>query len=166
MSRAQGSALTAALVDRFSQRELERRLGVALPFVTIDDRGRPHAMLISYLEIRAYDTRTVGLVIQARSGSARHLVARGAGTLIAVETDVIAYVKLRLVDGPLDVAGAEEEGLGYFLLTVEEVIEDSAADWEAGTGITETIRYAPVPTLDAPWARATVAALAVPRARA
>jgi hypothetical protein len=166
MPRTQRSALTADLVDRFSQRDLARHAGVALPFVTVDEGGRPHPMLISYLELRAHDTRTVGLVIQAQSGSARHLVARGAGTLIVVEADVIAYVKLRLVDGPLDVPGAEDQGLGYFLLGVEEVIEDSAAEWEGGTRVTDTIRYAPIAPLDSPWARATVAALAAPRARA
>ena len=47
-----------------------------------------------------------------------------------------------------------------------EVLEDTAADWEAGMRVTETIRYAPVPTLAEPWARATLAALATPRARA
>ena len=62
--------------------------------------------------------------------------------------------------------GVRPYGLGYFLLEVEQVLEDTAADWEAGMRVTETIRYAPVPTLAEPWARATLAALATPRARA
>ena len=44
--------------------------------------------------------------------------------------------------------------------------EDAATGWEAGMRITEPIRYAPPPDLTAPWARATLAALAAPRARA
>ena len=76
------------------------------------------------------------------------------------------YVKLRTVDGPLPVAGGDEFGLGYFLLAVEEVLEDAPAEWEGGMRITSAIRYAPAPTLDEPWARATLAALAEPRARA
>ena len=123
-------------------------------------------MLLSYLEVKAYDTRTVGVVILARSGSARNLVERGTATLMAVEPDAVVYVKLRTVDGPLAVEGGEDLGLGYFLLEVDEVLEDAAADWEAGMRITEPIRYAPPPTLDEPWARATLAALAAPRARA
>jgi len=51
-------------------------------------------------------------------------------------------------------------------LAVEDVLEDAAADWEGGMRITHEIRYAPPPALDAPWARATLAALATPRARA
>ena len=88
------------------------------------------------------------------------------GTLIVVEPDLIVHVKTRAVDGPLPVAGAEGPGLGFFLLEVEQVLADAAADWEGGMRITTPIRYAPPPTLDEPWARATLAALAEPRARA
>ena len=166
MTRSVGPALSPALVERLSQQDLAGRLGVGLPFVTVDSEGRPHPMLLSYLELRAYDTRTLGLVIQARSGSARNLVERGAGTLIVVEPEVVVYVKTRLLDGPLPIEGGEAFGLGYFLLEVEQVVEDSAADWEDGTRITGTIRYEPAPTLAEPWARATMTALATPRARA
>jgi len=166
MTRVTGSHLSPALVDRLSQQDLAGRLGVGLPLVTLDAGGRAHPMLASYLEVRAYDRRTVGLVIQSRSGSARNLAERHTATLMLVEPDAVVYVKLRALDGPLPVEGGEPFGLGFFLLEVEEVREDAAADWEAGTRITEPIRYAPAPTLDEPWARATLAALAAPRARA
>ena len=166
MTRSLGRELTPDLVERFSQRHLARRLGVGLPFGTVDPDGRPHPMLLSYLELKAYDSRTVGLVIGARTRSARNLQERGAGTLLAIEPDMTVYVKLSTVDGPLPVADSGEYGLGYFLLEVEEVLEDAAADWEGGMRITSGVRYAPPPTLDEPWARATLAALAEPRARA
>ncbi|HVG76826.1 MAG TPA: hypothetical protein VNF03_01735 [Patescibacteria group bacterium] len=166
MTRLVAAGLSPALVERLSQRELDRRLGVGLPLVTLDAEGRPHPMLVSYLELRAYDARTLGLVIQAESTSARNLVERRVGTLVVVEADTIVYAKMRALDGPLDVAGGEPYGLGYFLLEVEQVLEDTAADWEAGMRVTETIRYSPLPTLAEPWARATLAALATPRARA
>jgi hypothetical protein len=166
MTPANSTSLSPALVERLSQRDLARRLGVGLPFITVDAQGRPHPMLVSYLEVRAYDARTVGLVIQARSTSARNLAERQTGTLVMVEPDVIVYLKLRALDGPLPVGGGEAFGLGYFLLEVEDVRDDAAADWEAGVRITEPIRYAPPPTLAEPWARATLSALAAPRARA
>jgi hypothetical protein len=166
MTRSLGGALTPTLVDRFSQRDLGRRLGTALSFVTVDPSGRPHPMLLSYLELRAYDTGTVGLVIGSRTRSARNLSERGTATLLAIEPDVTVYVKLRTVDGPLPVEGSHEFDLGYFLLAVEEVLEDAPADWEGGMRITSALRYAPAPTLHEPWARATLAALAAPRARA
>lgn len=166
MTRSHGPALPPAMVERFSQRDLRPRLGAVLPFVTVDAQGQPHPMLLSYLELRAYDPRTVGLVLGAGSRSARNLAERRAATLIVVEPDLVAYVKLRAVDGPLPVEGAGEHGLGYFLLEVVDVLEDSAADWEAGMRITQAARSSPPPTLDEPWARATLAALARPRARA
>jgi hypothetical protein len=165
VTRSLGAALSSALFERLSQRDLERRLGIGLPFVTVDRAGRPHAMVISYLEVRAYDTRTLGLVIQGRSTTARNLADRAAGTLLIVEPDAIMYVKTRALDGPLDVADDAGLGLGYFLLAVEEVLEDAAAEWESGMRITSAIHYQPVPSLEAPWARATLAALAAPRAR-
>ena len=79
------------------------------------------------------------------------------GTLLVVEPDAVVYVKMRALDGPLAVAGGRR-GLGYFLLEVEEVLEDSAADWEAGMRITGAAQYRPAPTLDEPWARATLGA--------
>jgi hypothetical protein len=116
--------------------------------------------------LRAHDARTVGLVIQENSGSAANLVQRRVGTLVLVEPDAVVYVKLRAVDGPLPVESGEAFGLGYFLLEVEQVLEDSAADWEGGMRITGGFLYAPPPTLAEPWARATLAALRAPRARA
>src|SRR5258705_13895550 len=120
MTRSLGRSLSQPLVERFAQRDLARRLGAALPFVTIDADGRPPPMLLSYLEVRAYDTGTVGLVIGARTRSAANLVERGTGTLLVIEEDVTVYVKLRTVDGPLEVAGASGYELGYFLLAVDE----------------------------------------------
>jgi hypothetical protein len=166
MAPTVGSGLSPTLVDRLSQRDLRGRLGLGLPFVTRDAQGRPHPMLVSYLELRAYDARSLGLVIHARSTSADNLAQRGVGTLIIVEPDVIAYIKTRALDGPLPVEGGEAYGLGYFFLGVEELREDSPADWERGTRVTGAIRYEPAPSLSEPWVQATLAALAVPRARA
>jgi hypothetical protein len=166
MTRSLGNRLPEALLERFSQRDVRSRLGVGVPFVTVDAEGRPHPMLLSYLEIRAHDAGSLGLVILARSRSARNLVERGTGTLIVIEPDVTVYVKLRSVDGPLPVPGGEQFELGYFLLAVEDVLQDAAAEWEGGMRITGAITYAPAPSLNEPWARATLAALASPRARA
>ena len=164
MARSLGQKLSQSLVERLAQRDLGARLGVALPFVTVDGDGRPHPMLLSYLEVRAYDSGTLGLVVQSRSASARNLRERRVGTLLILEPQAIVYIKTRTVDGPLDVAGAE--ALGYFLLAVDEVLEDAAADWEGAMRVTSGVTYAPPPPLDAPWAQATLAALAMPRARA
>jgi hypothetical protein len=169
VSKLVGHALTTDLLARLSQRDLAHYLGAALPLVTLDADGRPHPMLISYLEIRAYDAGSVGLAIQAGSDSARNLGARNVATLVIVDADIVAYVKLRRLDGPLAVAESHspgDAGLAYFMLAVEEVREDTATEEEAGARIVAGPRYAPVPALDSVWARITLAAVATPRARA
>jgi len=163
MSRVVGRALTPSLVGRLSQEDLASRVGAALPLVTVDGDGRPHPMMVSYLELRAYDATTVGLVIHTASDSARNLEARDVATLLIVEPDVVAYVKLRRVDGPLPVV--EDPRLAYFLLGVEEVREDAASPEEGSARIVAGLRFAPVVPLDSAWARVTLAAVARPRAR-
>src|SRR5437016_3948590 len=119
MSRTVGHALSPALLGRLSQQDLASRLGAALPLITVDGDGRPHPMMVSYLELRAYDASTMGLVIHAGSDSAQNLAAREVATLAIIEPDVVAYLKLRRIDGPLPVT--EDARLAYFLLGVQEV---------------------------------------------
>jgi hypothetical protein len=49
--------------------------------------------------------------------------------------------------------------LARFELSVEDVSEDAAAEWEAGAGITSGLIYAPAPDLGSQEARAILAAL-------
>lgn len=157
MSRSLGSSLPAELLARLSQRELALHLGKALPLITLDAEGRPHPMLLSYLEVRAHDPRTIRIVIGAGSRSARNLAERRVATLLVVEPEQTVYVKLRAQDGPVPVADLPESGL--FVLAVEDVLEDAPADWEGGLRISGGLRYAPAPSLDTPRARSTLKAL-------
>ena len=158
MSRSLGAALPPALLRRLSQQDLPSLLGRALPLLTLDDQGRPHPMLCSYLELLAVGPGVIRLAIGARSSARRNLEARGAATLVIAEPDVTMYVKCRASASPLLVGE-----LACFDLAVEDVLEDSAADYEQGAGITSGLTYAPVPALDSEWARATLAALRLER---
>ena len=158
MTRSLGAALPAALEQRLSQKDLPRLLGRALPLLTLDDRGRPHPMLCSYLELLAVSSATIRLAIAARSGARRNLEARMAATVIIAEPDLTTYIKCRATAPPLTVGE-----LVRFDLTVEDVLEDAAADYEEGARITGGLTYAPAPALDSEWARATLAALRLER---
>jgi len=159
MSRSLGAALPPELLRRLSQQDLPSLLGRALPLLTLDDQGRPHPMLCSYLELLAVGPGVIRLAIGARSSTRHNLEARGAATLVIAEPDVTMYVKCRASLPPL-LSGE----LARFDLAVEDVLEDSAADYERGAGITSGLTYAPVPSLDSQWARATLAALRLERA--
>ena len=158
MSRSLGAALPPELVRRLSQQELPSLLGRALPLLTLDERGRPHPMLCSYLELLAVGPGVIRLAIGARSSTRRNLETRGAATLVIAEPDVTMYVKCRAGAPPL-LAGE----LARFELAVEDVLEDAAQDYEQGARITSGLTYAPVPALDSEWARATLAALRLER---
>ena len=159
MSRSLGAALPPALQERLSQKDLPRLLGRGLPLLTVDDRGRPHPMVCSYLELLAVSATIIRVAVGARSSTRRNLEDRGAATLLIVEPDVTIYVKCRAAGAPL-MAGE----LARFDLTVEDVLEDAAAEGEEDARITGGLTYAPVPALDSDWARATLAALRLERA--
>jgi hypothetical protein len=154
MSRSLGPALPPALEKRLSQQDLPRFLGRALPLLTVDDRGRPHPMLCSYLELLAVSVTVIRVAVGVRSSARRNLETRGVATLLVVEPDVTTYVKCRAAGAPL-LSG----DLARFELIVEDVLEDEAAEGEAGARITGGLTYAPVPALDSEWARAVLAAL-------
>jgi flavin reductase (DIM6/NTAB) family NADH-FMN oxidoreductase RutF len=154
VTRSLGPALPSDLLARLSQSDLPAVLGRAVPLVTVDADGRPHPMLCSYLELLAAAPAAIRLVIGASSRSGRNLDERGACTLLFVEAERTVYVKCRTAGRRFTVGE-----LARFDLAVEDVLEDAPADWETGIRITGGITYAPAPTLDAPWAKATLAAL-------
>jgi flavin reductase (DIM6/NTAB) family NADH-FMN oxidoreductase RutF len=159
VTRSLGPELPPDLVSRLSQSDLPAALGRAVPLVTVDAAGRPHPMLCSYLELLAADPAIIRLVIGKDSRSARNLDERGAATLLVIDAERTVYVKGRAGQRRFTVGA-----LARFDLAVEEVLEDSPADWETGIRITGGIGYAPVPPLDAPWVQATLAALRAERA--
>jgi hypothetical protein len=158
VSRSLGTALPTELLALLSQTDLESRLGRALPFVTRDADDTPHPMLCSYLEWLAVDAGTLRLAIAAASRSARNLEARRVGTLLVVDTGVTVYVKCRAAGAPKRIAD-----LARFTLAVEDVLDDRPAESEGDARITGGITYRPRPSLDAPWARAVLAALRTER---
>ena len=161
MSRSLGPSLPADLRARLSQAELASHLDKAIPLITLDGEGRPHPMLLSYLEVRAADPQTIRIVIGARSRSARNLTERRVATLLLVEPEQTVYVKARARTGPAPVEDLPDCGL--FVLGVEDILEDAPTEWESGLRITGGVRYAPAPSLDEPWVRATLKALSPPQ---
>jgi hypothetical protein len=157
LSRSIGPGLPLDLLARLSQAQLSRHLGKVLPLITVDSGSFPHPMLLSSLEVRAVDPRTIRTVIGARSRSARNLLERQVATLLIIEPERTVYVKARATDGPYPVMGLQDFGL--FVLTVEDVLEDAPQEWEGGMRITGEATYGPAPSLDGPQAKATLNAL-------
>src|SRR5262245_47047611 len=111
-------------------------------------------MLCSYLELLAPDAATIRVVVGEGSGTARNLAERGAATILVIEPERVVYVKAR-ADGAPRVEGP----LARFVLRVEDVLEDVAADREGSAAVTSGITYAPPLPLDGREARAVIALL-------
>jgi hypothetical protein len=154
VSRSLGPALPPGLLTRLSQGNLPSLLGLTLPFVTQGEDGAPYPMLCSYLEWLAVDARTLRLAIAAGSRSARNLEDRRVGTLLLIEPERTMYVKCRATGAPRPLGD-----LARFTLSVEDVLDDRPAEAEGDARIVGGITYRPLPALDAPWARAVLAAL-------
>ena len=157
MSWSLGPRLPADLLARLSQAELAAHLGKAIPLITLDADGRPHPMLLSYVEVRAHDPQTIRIVIGAGSQSARNLTERRVATLLLVEPEQTVYVKARAGSGSTPVQDLPDFCL--FVLGVEDVLEDAPGGWEGGIRITGGVCYAPPPSLDEARVRATLKAL-------
>ena len=154
MTKTLGPTLPPDLQAALSQADLSSRVDRALPLVTLDPEARPHPMLCSYLEVLAADAATIRLAIAATGRSAQNLEQREVATLIIVEPERTVYVKCRAARRPLTVGA-----LKRFVLTVEEVLEDTADPSEGAVRITAGITYGPPPPLDDPRVQATLAAL-------
>jgi len=154
VSRSLGPALPPGLLTRLSQEDLPSLLGLALPFLTLGADGSLHPMLCSYLEWLAVDAHTLRLAIAAGSRSASNLEARRVGTLLVIEPDRTVYVKCHATGAPRRLGD-----LARFTLAVEDVLDDRPAEAEGDARIVSGITYRPPPALDAPWARAVLAAL-------
>jgi hypothetical protein len=154
MARSLGAELPAAIRERLGQADLGVMAGLVVPVITVDPRGLPHPMLCSYLELFAPDVRTIRLVLGAASRSAANLEARRAATFLLVEEADVFYVKGQAFGAPL-----ADGPLVRFDLRVKDVLEDSAAGWEAGARITSAIRYGPPLSPAAPEAQRVLALL-------
>lgn len=154
MSKSIGATLPETLVRALSQDDLAARAGRVMPLMTVDEEGRPHPMLCTYVEVLAVGADLLRVVVGSTSGTARNLAERRMATLLIIEPERVVYVKCRASGAPL-MSGANAR----FTLKVKDVLEDSALEWEGGAKITSGIAYAPALALSSPQIAATLALL-------
>jgi hypothetical protein len=68
----------------------------AFPFVTVDEDGFPHVMLLCTAELLATDDRGALLVAVASATARANLARQGIATLIAADGAAAHYAKLRV----------------------------------------------------------------------
>ena len=140
MSTLVGDRLPDDLFDALSGRDLA---GVAERVVvvnTVDERGYPHAALLSYFEVVALDRRTIRLATYADSRTTGNARREGKLTLVLVDSEFVYYVKgaVRQLDAAMRVTPYNAK----LDLQVLEVLRDAPDPVrEPGAHIASGIRY-------------------------
>lgn len=85
----------ALLLESWPQPDRDEQ---AFPFVTVDDDGFPHVMLLCTAELLPTVDRSALLVAIASTNARANLAREGVATLIAADGQAAHYTKLRLYD--------------------------------------------------------------------
>lgn len=93
MSKLVGSELPEDLYRKLSGRELDAHAEKAILVTTVDDRGWPHAAMLSYLEVAAKDRHNIRLAIYNGSTTTGNMRRTGRVTLLLFDERMVYYVK-------------------------------------------------------------------------
>lgn len=149
MSRIIGNHLPSVLLGALSEAALSRYVDIAVPIVSVDERGRPHPALLSYGELASVSPEAIRLVIGGKSRTAANLRRNGLVVLLFVDPAYAYYVKgvAQEVHG-----GRGLDGRAFFEVAIEEILEDLPTPQEAeeGVRISSPIRFSPPPARSDP----------------
>lgn len=94
---------------------------------SVDDRGWPHAAMVSARELFAVSAHTISLTAAVSSRTAANLRRDGHVTVILADHDGVYYIKADAA--PLD-ADPARPAHAVFTLRVVDVLEDAATEEE------------------------------------
>jgi hypothetical protein len=124
------TALPDEIVEFLDGENLDRKTSQALRLSTVDERGWPHAAMLSAGDIIALDHSRIGIVLYAESTTSKNLARDGRLTLTFPRGRGLCEVRLR----------AKEENVDgqyrYVIATVEDVREHLAHYADVLSGVT------------------------------
>lgn len=136
MSRSIGTNLPDSLSGLLAGRDLAAKEGITVLLLTTTDDGWPHAAMLSVGELLAVGEARLRAALWPTSTATRNLTASGQATLALVHAGVAYYVRCRAQRGDdLDVPSSPD-GLAYFALEIEDILEDVVPYAELTSGIT------------------------------
>jgi pyridoxamine 5'-phosphate oxidase-like protein len=124
MSRSLGNTLPADLLATLRGRDLERVADQVIVVCTVDERGFPHAALLSYFEVVALGAGTLRLAMYGDSRTTANVVREKRLTLILVHAHVAYYIK-----GEADVIAPAMKTMDYNAkvhMRIVDVLADAA----------------------------------------
>ncbi|HEX5405181.1 MAG TPA: hypothetical protein VFX16_23110 [Pseudonocardiaceae bacterium] len=129
-----GDRMSADLARHFDGMDLDSKVGVAYPLVTVDEAGTPRFSMLSAGELLATGDRSIRIAMWPHTNTGANLAAGRPALLCVVEPGSVRYVRgsaVRLVAPP-------EAGVECFELTVTAVESDSHDGMPVATPITFT----------------------------
>jgi hypothetical protein len=158
MATRLGDRLPPDLRSALDGTDLEARVGLAYPLVTVDEQGTPRFSMLSAGELLAIGDTTIRIGMWPDTRTGANLAAGREALLCAVAPGSVRYVRGRAVR----LTPPDDAGLECFELTVHTVESDSHDGMPVTSGITfETVSPSRAEVL-AGW-RTTLAALAAAR---
>ena len=136
MSCSIGTQLPATLRRLLDGEELSGKEGAALLLLTVTEAGWPHVALLSVGELLAVDSDRLRAALWPASTATRNLTARQQATIAVVHESVAYYVRCRARRGADLALASSDDGLAFFELELEDILEDVVPYASLTSGVT------------------------------
>jgi hypothetical protein len=118
------TALPREIVRSLGAESFRRRRRIVLPLLTVDPEGFPRAALLTAGEVRVLSPQAVAVAVRAGSRTALNLIRRRQATLLFLQRNLAASIRLRAGHGQ---ACRRDPDRTLFPLSVFRVRLDTAA---------------------------------------
>jgi hypothetical protein len=109
----------------------------AILLITVDDRVRPHVMLLAREEVSVASESSLRIRLREASRSAENLRRRSSATLCLYDAGLACAIKTHT----LATSETSEGGVSTFTLSVEEVRLDAPLDSEGPARLASGLRF-------------------------
>src|SRR5882672_1534702 len=139
MSKSLGSELNDDLFQRLSGENLETFAEKVILIATVDNGGRPHPAMLSYLEVVARDRRNIRLATSKDRSATQNRRRNRKATISIIDERVAYYIKGSVVELKRDMLYARHNS--KLNLHVEEILADEVnEEFEPGAYVLSGIR--------------------------
>jgi len=140
MSKLLGDELNDDLYRRLSGENLEVSAEKVILIVTLDNAGRLHPAMLSYLEVVAKDRRNIRLASYKDSSTTENMRRHGKATISIIDERVAYYIKGSVAQLKREMSCARHNS--KLNLMVEEVLADEAnEEFEPGAYVSRGVTY-------------------------
>jgi hypothetical protein len=129
-----------------NDKQLDQHLDQVILLITLDEGGWPYGAMLSYLEVIAWDRRTLRLAPWTNSTTTGNLRRNGKVALLVIEEGLAYYVQGTARELEREMAGFP--GMAKIEVRIESILQDNALAYEGAARITSGIRFEN-PDLDA-----------------